>query len=143
MDYQQLKEWVAEKENRQKILVAGCFVLVFLAGFGTGRYDRETKAVKLKGQSNYNTKSTAKPAAGEAGDQTQVNTGAAAVLQAATVTPTSNASTGNCLIKGNLSSSGKKIYHVSGGAFYNIVKPEQCFQTEAEAQAAGFVKSSR
>jgi micrococcal nuclease len=48
-----------------------------------------------------------------------------------------------CVIKGNISSGGKKIYHVPGGASYKVVKPEQCFNTEAEAAAAGYVKASR
>jgi len=50
----------------------------------------------------------------------------------------------NCAgkIKGNISSSGK-IYHLPGGTFYDRTNPEMCFTTEAEAQAAGFRKSSR
>lgn len=47
------------------------------------------------------------------------------------------------LIKGNISSGGEKIYHMPGGAFYTRTNPEMCFATEAEAQAAGFRKSSR
>jgi len=45
-------------------------------------------------------------------------------------------------IKGNLGGSGSKVYHMPGGSFYNRTKAEQCFATEAEAQAAGFRKSS-
>jgi len=50
----------------------------------------------------------------------------------------------NCTgkIKGNISSSGK-IYHIPGGAFYDRTVPELCFDSEAEAQATGFRKSSR
>lgn len=48
----------------------------------------------------------------------------------------------NGKIKGNISSSGK-IYHMPGGSFYSRTNPEICFNTEAEAQAAGFRKSSR
>lgn len=52
------------------------------------------------------------------------------------------------LIKGNISSSGEKIYHVPGGAYYSQVKinesaGEAWFVTEEEAVAAGFRKSSR
>jgi micrococcal nuclease len=52
------------------------------------------------------------------------------------------------LIKGNISSSGEKIYHVPGGAFYDQTTidesaGERWFCTEAEAQAAGWRKSSR
>ncbi len=45
-------------------------------------------------------------------------------------------------IKGNIGSSGK-IYHLPGGAFYTRTNAEMCFNTETEAQAAGFRKSSR
>ncbi|OHW61255.1 thermonuclease precursor [Andreesenia angusta] len=52
------------------------------------------------------------------------------------------------LIKGNISSSGEKIYHVPGGAYYDRTtidtsKGERWFNTEAEAVAAGWRKSSK
>lgn len=52
------------------------------------------------------------------------------------------------LIKGNISSSGEKIYHVEGGAYYDQVKIDEAagemwFCTEEEAIAAGWRKSSR
>jgi len=46
-------------------------------------------------------------------------------------------------IKGNISSSGEKIYHVPGGASYRQTHPEACFATEADAQAAGFRRARR
>jgi hypothetical protein len=54
----------------------------------------------------------------------------------------------SCAIKGNVNSSGERIYHVPGGAFYNRtdINPEEgdrWFCTEAEAQAAGFRRSQR
>ena len=54
----------------------------------------------------------------------------------------------SCAIKGNVNSSGERIYHVPGGAFYDRtdIKPEEgdrWFCTEAEAQAAGFRRSQR
>lgn len=45
-------------------------------------------------------------------------------------------------IKGNIGSK-EKIYHLPGGAFYNRTNPEMCFDTEADAKAAGFRRSSR
>ncbi len=53
----------------------------------------------------------------------------------------------SCLIKGNISSSGK-IYHMPGGQFYdrtviNTSKGEKWFCSEAEAQSAGWRKSSK
>lgn len=43
-------------------------------------------------------------------------------------------------IKGNRSS---MIYHVPGGASYNQTNPEDCFRTEADAQAAGYRRALR
>lgn len=52
----------------------------------------------------------------------------------------------DCVIKGNISSSGEKIYHTPGQRYYNQTvisesKGEQWFCTEGEAQAAGWRKS--
>ena len=54
----------------------------------------------------------------------------------------------NCNIKGNISASGERIYHVPGGAFYaktiiTTSKGERWFCSEAEAQAAGWRPSKR
>lgn len=46
-------------------------------------------------------------------------------------------------IKGNASSSGELIYHVPGGASYAQTQPEECFATEADAQAAGYRAARR
>ncbi len=43
-------------------------------------------------------------------------------------------------IKGNADSG---IYHVPGGQYYSRTKPEDCFSTEAAAQAAGYRASKR
>ncbi len=55
-------------------------------------------------------------------------------------------SSGNCLIKGNISSSGEKIYHLPGQQYYNktaIVESagERWFCTEEEALSSGWRKS--
>lgn len=47
------------------------------------------------------------------------------------------------LIKGNVSSSGDKIYHVPGGDFYDKTFAEEAFCTPAEAHAAGYRKSKK
>ncbi|CAM3590393.1 Ig-like domain-containing protein [Deinococcus frigens] len=47
------------------------------------------------------------------------------------------------VIKGNESSSGERIYHVPGGAYYSRTVPEVCYITETDAQADGFRRSSR
>jgi len=53
---------------------------------------------------------------------------------------------GDCLIKGNISSSGEKIYHMPGQRYYNQTaitesKGERWFCSEEEAQKAGWRKS--
>ena len=53
---------------------------------------------------------------------------------------------GDCVIKGNISSSGEKIYHVPGQKYYNQTvinesKGERWFCSEEEAQKAGWRKS--
>lgn len=53
------------------------------------------------------------------------------------------AAAGECPVKGNISSSGEKIYHVPGGAFYERTVPEECFDTPAAAEAAGYRASKR
>ena len=54
----------------------------------------------------------------------------------------------DCSIKGNISKSGERIYHVPGGAFYDRTKVdedagERWFCTEQEAEAAGWRRSKR
>ena len=137
--YEQVKDWLKEKDNKQKIVTGACFVVVFFVGFGTGHYNRNANHSKL--QSNYTTFQSKKPVLvpskeGEAADNK--NNDNNKEIKIATSTPSAA-----CIIKGNISASGKKIYHVKGGSFYARVKPEQCFTTEAQAQTAGFVKSSR
>ena len=55
---------------------------------------------------------------------------------------------GKCLIKGNIGSKGKKIYHLPGMRYYEQTKideskGERWFCTEEEARTAGWMKSSR
>ncbi|WP_346015061.1 hypothetical protein [Metabacillus halosaccharovorans] len=47
------------------------------------------------------------------------------------------------IIRGNISSSGEKIYHVPGGEYYDATVAEEKFCTQAEAMAAGYRKSKR
>ena len=52
-------------------------------------------------------------------------------------------SNGKGLIKGNISSSKEKIYHMPGGAYYDRTIAEEYFITESEAKAAGYRRSLR
>ncbi len=133
--YEKVKDWLKQKENKDKLVLGLSFVLVFIVGFGAGSYVRETRRDSSKPQANYTTAAAKKPANTATSTQGQV--------LGKTTTAASSTQASTCVVKGNISSTGKKIYHVQGGAFYNRVKPEQCFNTEAEALAAGFVKSSR
>ena len=127
--YKAIENWWANKENKNKVAVAAGFVVIFFVGFGVGAYEKQARRELYKSQPNYTTVQSKKPA---------LNTAEAGGVVAGAATSTSE-----CIIKGNISAQGKKIYHVKGGAFYARVKPEQCFNTEEEAIAAGFVKSSR
>lgn len=143
--YLEIKDWLTKKENKRKLIVTACFVVIFLIGFGTGSYDRNANHNKL--QSNYNTFQNKKPVpvvskegdvVGDGNNNNNNNDNNKQTLKAvATTSPAS------CIIKGNISATGKKIFHVQGGLFYKKVKPEQCFATETEAISAGFVKSGR
>ncbi len=136
ISYQEIKDWFEKKENKQQLVVAVCFVLVFIVGFGSGRYEREFRRERIKPQTNYTTNTDKKPIVQETKNTKNIT-------QQGTVAVASTTSGQVCVVKGNISSAGKKIYHVSGGAFYKTVKPEQCFASEGEAVAAGFVKSQR
>ncbi len=49
----------------------------------------------------------------------------------------------DCNIKGNISSSGEKIYHIPGGTYYDRTNPEEWFCSKEEAEAAGYRASMR
>jgi hypothetical protein len=62
--------------------------------------------------------------------------------------PGSSASSQTCDVKGNVSSSGERIYHVPGGKYYDRTgiassRGERWFCSEAEARAAGWRRSRR
>ena len=125
ISYEEIKTWLQDKDNKQKLVYGACFVLVFIMGFGAGRFDGQNqKNIK---QVNYTTKPAAVQTAGQ-------GTAAAQPEVKGTSTPAS------CLIKGN---SASLIYHVPGGYYYAKLKNPRCFGSEAEAKAAGYRKSSR
>src|SRR5689334_22664683 len=103
INYQSLKDWLKEENNKQKVVIGVCFVLVFLVGFGVGKFDKLNSRTQSKLQSNYTTKPKAQPV-----KQTDAILPDGQGIVAGTATSTSS----SCLIKGNISSGGKKIYHV-------------------------------
>jgi hypothetical protein len=116
--------------NQEKIIEKGkplgiaaiCMTAVFVVGFGAGKlHTGVSQSVPAKRSlSNYNTNSA--PTESRSATATNANTAA-----------------NECPIKGSKS----KIYHIQGGSFYERTNADRCFVTEADAQAAGYIKSSR
>jgi hypothetical protein len=113
IDFQKIKFWLV-------------IAIIQIASFGLGYYSGTSfdKSVvqDQKLQSNSTINQTVEP-------EKQVSN-----------TETNSAE--ECAVKGNISSK-SKIYHVKGGSFYDRTDAEMCFKTEKEAEAAGFIKSSR
>ena len=122
------------KTHQQKIVLLAGYLLIALLSFGLGRITTykysipEIKVEEVFTQPN----------------SLLNNSENAGIVQSASVDNLSEPEAGDCngKIKGNISSS-DKIYHLPGGSFYNRTNAEMCFNTEAEAKAAGFRKSSR
>ncbi len=117
--------------HKPKLVMFGCLVIAFATGFALGNYE-SLGSQTTKRQLNYTTKQTSEPKP----SITPKPTSKANNIQPATSNP-------QCKIKGNIASGGKKTYHIPGGAFYDRTNAEVCFNTEVEAEAAGFSKSSR
>lgn len=136
-------------EIKKRFTLLGGLALMFLAGFGTGNY------VKYKtppsSPNNYTTKTVDKPflsapaAAKPTTGETQTSSSTPPITSSSTpasVKPVIDPN--NCLIKGNISSDGRKLYHVQGQQSYKrLTHMTSCFNSEAEAQAAGFTKAKR
>lgn len=136
MIYTDFKKWL--EEHRQHFVLGVCFILVFFLGFGVGKFNKYQNS-KQKLQIDYSKNSISqqnqKKTVGEGNETVDTLTISTSSSTNTTIT--------ECKIKGNISSGGKKIYHIKGGASYNVVKPEMCFSSEEEAKAGGFVKSLR
>lgn len=119
--------------TKSKIKFWVVIVVIQALSFGMGVYTSENY---LKSKSNLTSNlnyTTTEPA-----EQNQPTDNPATTTSATQPVST----TTDCKIKGNISGT-SKIYHVPGGSFYDRTNPEMCFTTEAEAQAAGFTKSTR
>ena len=119
-----LKQFI--KTHRQKIALVIGYLLVAGLAFGLGTFSNKPPQ-NLAAQTanplpNYN------PNVSSA----QTETTAVSTTQPAL----------KC--EGKIKGSSSLIYHVPGGSFYNkTTKPIRCFDTETQAKAAGFRKSSR
>lgn len=121
MNFENIKDRFIE--HKPKLIVLGCLVTAFVSGYGVGTYEMRANSLSRR-QLNYTTNTGVKP------------------TPTSTPKPTSTtaaAPAGECYIKGSKS----KLYHMPGGSFYDRTNPAQCFGSEAEAQAAGYTKSSR
>ncbi len=126
------------KEIKKRFAMFGVLVLMFFVGFGTGNYVKHKTSTALP--ANYTTKPTNEPFL--SAPTQPAKDPKPEVVPKAEDKPVIDPA--NCLIKGNIAADGRKIYHVPGGASYNRLKsPKACFNTEAEAQAAGFEKAKR
>ena len=101
-------------ENQQKIILLIGFVFVAAMSFGLGRSTAPQAQTSSLSPVNYT----------------------------ANIEQTQSASALSC--EGKIKGSGSYIYHLPGGSFYaKTTSPIACFDTEAQAIAAGFRKSSR
>jgi hypothetical protein len=132
MDY--LKNFL--KTHQQKIVLIIGYLLVAGLAFGMGRsaapkYSKPAPSAVRAGQTSA--------------VQNNYNPNQPAVQSASTTTKTNPApASGSANCTGKIKGSSSLIYHVPGGSFYNkTTHPIRCFDTEAQAQAAGFRKSSR
>ncbi|MFD2612900.1 thermonuclease family protein [Paenibacillus gansuensis] len=85
---------------------------------------------------------------GTSGQESGDNTGASSSRPERTTEPSSantesevSVRCNGPVVKGNINSKGQKIYHVSGGRYYEQTKAEETFCSEKEAAAAGYRKS--
>ena len=113
------------KNHQQKIVLAVGFVLVTVIGFGLGRMTVSvTETPEIRVEEVFTLPDNYTP--NISGIQSE-----AKIIQEE-----------KCQDK--IKGSSSLIYHVPGGAFYDrTTNPLLCFDTEAEAQSAGFRPSTR
>ncbi|WP_342542117.1 hypothetical protein MHH33_14355 [Paenisporosarcina sp. FSL H8-0542] len=88
-------------------------------------------------------KEKAEQAAIERAEQAEKEKSAQAAREKAEQAAKENSERSCLKIKGNISSSGEKIFHVPSGDFYDITEPEDTFCTKSAARAAGYRESKR
>lgn len=123
------KNYAAEARNASKGLWA-----IDPNGTTKGDTDKETTSSNNASQNSSVSNSTNTSSSSNSSNSSSNNS---------TPSTQSSSSSGHGQIKGNISSKGEKIYHVPGGAYYDRTNPEAWFNTEEEAQAAGYRKSKR
>jgi len=112
------------KAHQQKIALVIGFAAVAAIGFYGGKV--LSKPASTKPAISASSSST---------NYSQVN-------QTVQTPPVTDTATLDCT--GKIKGSSSHKYHLAGGAFYDrTTHPIACFDTETQAQAAGFTKSSR
>ena len=91
---------------------------------------------------NFETTNTQKSTSSSVPNRSKASSSSSSSSQSTSNTSPS-VNSGSCNIKGNISSSGEKIYHMPDGAYYDRTKEEQMFCSTSEAEAAGFRPSMR
>lgn len=128
------REQIIEKMKPLGISAA-CMTVVFIAGFGAGKMHSGTSMIASASKRSLNNYNINAPRA----ETKQSNQTATTQPNPVSQNNAQNNSIGDCPVKGSKS----KLYHVQGGSFYDRTTADKCFNTEAEAQAAGYTKSSR
>jgi hypothetical protein len=141
MSYENIKNFLSL--HKPQLIFALGLIVMFIVGFGTGNAMPRGKQPVTTDVSNYSVKQSVKPEIrGKEAEKSPVGEKANAPTATTGNPDPSSAQAGECTIKGNISGK-NKIYHVPGGAFYERTTPEQCFDSEESAEAAGFRKSSK
>jgi micrococcal nuclease len=147
MNYDKLKSFISSRKPH--LVTLGACAVMFVVGFGTGKTTSGPPNKDTQQYQDYTAKSAVKPGAEEENAAAAKITNLSPAADEPPATTGAPTTVGNdavpgqpCLIKGNISGS-NKIYHIKGGASYEKTSPEKCFNTEAEAVAAGFRKAKR
>ncbi len=119
------------KTHQQKLVLLTGFVLVALISFSLGHFTTQTFSEPvIKVESAFTTPPNYTPNVSGVQSETQQTTTAPA--------------TGSLTCDGRIKGASSMIYHVPGDPFYNrTTKPIACFDTEAQAVAAGFRKPAK
>lgn len=119
------------KTYQQQIVLVIGYILIASLGFGLGRFTSPNLSVpEVRVEEVFASPANYTP--NIAGIQTNI-----------AEAPT-NSISATLTCQGKIKGSSSMIYHLPGGSFYDrTTHPIRCFDTEAQAQAAGFRKSSR
>ena len=137
------------KLDRKKVVVGAAMLLSFVFGFlvamvrtaPSSAYGNSTP-VLLGNQTGGSSASADGWDGGNGGDSTAHATSSrSSTPDGAAAVPVTAATDPSCIVKAKRKTTGTSLYYVAGDISYKRVKQTDCFDTEAEAQAAGFTKA--